>query len=536
MSGSPNNRNSTARDRRVGNSLLWSFSGAAGCTVLEVLLLVVLARLLTPQDFGIVAAALIVVRFSSMFSQLGVGPAIIQREELLAAHVRTGVALSLLFGAACGMVVLLLAAPAAALLRIEGLRPVLEVMCLLFPVQAMSVVAHSLLQRELKFGRIALAELPAVGLGYGLTGIALAAAGWGAWALVGAHLARTALRTALLIAVRPHPLVPRLDRRAARELLCFGTGHTGGNVAAYVANQAGGLVIGRWLGAAALGIYGRAHQLMVSPVVLFSKARDKVLFSTMARAQSDPGSLDDAYRRGITLTAVVVLPASVVLCVLTPELVALLLGPGWSGVVLPGQILAMGILLQSGHRLSDSLIRASGRVYRNAWRQGVFAVAVILGAWIGQHRGVGGATLGMLAALAVHYLVMATLSLSITGGTSSGFGAAHLPSFGLTALVGSAVWSAAGLLRAWDMPPALVLLATLAGAGLSLLLACLRPRLFLGEDGTQVLAQFRKRLRESRSAARESPPTGEDRPADHDAGGLAAAYRGPVRVIHQIQP
>jgi len=213
---------------RVATSLLWTLSGAAGRTVLFVLVLVVLARLLTPHDYGVVSAAMVVVRFSNILSQLGVGPALIQRPELRPAHVRTGLALSMLLGISLAAIVWLLASPITAFLRIEELRAVLAAMCLIFPIQAISVVADSLLQRELKFGRIALTELTSDALGYGLTGIALALAGYGYWALVGAILAQTLLRSILLLAARPHLLMPMLEPRAARELIYFGAGHTGG--------------------------------------------------------------------------------------------------------------------------------------------------------------------------------------------------------------------------------------------------------------------------------------------------------------------
>jgi PST family polysaccharide transporter len=383
----------------------------------------------------------------------------------------------------------------AVLLRIDRLEPVLKVMCLMFPIQAMSVVAESLLQRELKFGRVAFAELASVGLGYGVTGIAMALAGFGVWSLAGAHMGHAIVRTVLLFAARPHPLLPSADRRAARELVYFGAGMTGGRLAAYMAAEADNLVVGRWLGAAALGIYGRARQITVSPVVVFSQARDKVLFPAMAMMQSEPDRLDNAYRRGVTLSTVVLLPASLAIFVLMPELVALLLGPGWSGVVLPGRILAMGILLQSGHRLSDSLIRGSGRVYRGAWRHGLHAVLVTAGALVGQQWGIAGAAVGVLAALAIHYLVMGQFCLHISGGKWRDFWAAHLPGLELAALVGLAAWAAAGLLRNRHLPPALVLPGTLAAVGLALLPALYKPRLLLGEDGGRAIDHLRSRLR-----------------------------------------
>src|SRR5687768_1485098 len=99
-------------ERALGG-LIWTFLGTGAQVVLQVLALVVLARLLTPEDFGVVAAALVVIGFSAIFSHLGVGPAVVQRPELTGAHLRTAFTLSVLLGVLFGGLIWLLA-PAVA--------------------------------------------------------------------------------------------------------------------------------------------------------------------------------------------------------------------------------------------------------------------------------------------------------------------------------------------------------------------------------------------------------------------------------------
>src|SRR5205085_7294251 len=119
-------------------------------------------------------------------------------------------------------------------------------------------------------------EMATVALGYGAVGITLAVLGFGVWALVGGYLAQTLLKTTLLLAVQRHPLWPLLERRAAGELLYFGGAFTAARIGNYLAGQGDNLVVGRWLGAEALGVYGRAYQLMAGPAVLFGQVLDKV--------------------------------------------------------------------------------------------------------------------------------------------------------------------------------------------------------------------------------------------------------------------
>ncbi|TGQ03855.1 oligosaccharide flippase family protein, partial [Mesorhizobium sp. M00.F.Ca.ET.217.01.1.1] len=103
----------------------------------------------------------------------------------------------------------------------------------------------------------------------------------------------------------------------------------------YLATQADRLVVGRWLGADALGLYGLSSQLMTTPAVIVGQVLDRVLFPTMALVQEQPARLARAYRSAIAGCALLVLPASVVVAIVAPELVAVILGRGWVGVVAP---------------------------------------------------------------------------------------------------------------------------------------------------------------------------------------------------------
>ena len=121
------------------------------------------------------------------------------------------------------------------------------------------------------------------------------------------------------------------------------------------------LVVGRWLGSSSLGLYTRARKLMGAPASLLGGMLDDVLFPAMARVQDDLPRLGLAYRRGVSLVALTMLPLSALLMVLAPEVIAVALGPQWLGAVVPFQILAVGLLLRTSYKMSDSLARDSSR-------------------------------------------------------------------------------------------------------------------------------------------------------------------------------
>jgi PST family polysaccharide transporter len=153
-------------------------------------------------------------------------------------------------------------------------------------------------------------------------------------------------------------------------------------------------------------------------------------------------------------------------------------------VIVPFQIFSVGQLFRTSYILSDSMARATGSVYRRAWRQVLYALLVLGGAWVGQHWGVEGAALGVLMAVTINFTVMAQLSLSVSGMSWRSFFSAHVPALRLAAAVGIIDWTLATVLRHWALPPAVRL--TLVGSVtlLSVLLLVQRlPRLFLGRDG-----------------------------------------------------
>jgi O-antigen/teichoic acid export membrane protein len=476
------------------SGLLWTAVGKGGNAGLTLLTLVILARLLSPREFGTVSAALVIIEFSSIFSHLGLGPAVVQRQLLEERHLRAAFAGSLVLGLAIGIAIWWAAPLAAAFFHNPDVEPVLRALAWVFPLRGMSAVADSLMLRELRFRWLANLDLAIYALGHGLVAILLALAGFGVWALVSAALIEGLVRAAILLYMRPPPLGTWPEWRALKELLHFGGGFTLARLANQLALQGDNLVVGHWLGPAALGLYGRAYNLMAAPATLVGKVLDDVLFPTMARVQDDVERLGRAYRRGVAVIALVALPVSAVLFVLAPELIHVTLGPRWHEAVTPFRILATGILFRTSYKLSDSLARSTGVVYRRARRQMVYAGLVLGGAYVGQHWGLGGVAAGVVVALVLNFLLMAQLSLEVCRLDWNTFWEAHVPSVVLTGVCAVSTWTVATILRdgALDALP-ILLISTGSAAACGVVITWRFPQWCLGADGRwtmEVLSRF----------------------------------------------
>jgi O-antigen/teichoic acid export membrane protein len=393
---------------------LWVFSGTAGQAVLQLIVVMVLARLLTPEDFGLVGAAMVVIAFSQIFCRIGIGPAVIQRPDLQADHIHAGFFFSVLFGILVSGLVYSLSPWIAGFFRMDGLAQVIKVLSIVFPITGLSIVAQALLQRKMEFKKLAGVEISSYALGYGTIGIVLAATGWGVWSLVAAQLGQSTLKTIGMLLVNRHSIGFPRNMNALKQLLNFSAGFSLGRIGNFAANQGDNLVAGRWLGAEALGIYALAYRFTVLPANLFGSVVDRVMFPMMAIVQDDKERLARAYKKAVGSVAMVTLPLSILLVILAPEIVHVLLGQKWEAVVLPFQILAATLLFRTSYKLSDSLARATGAVYRRAWRQWIYAGAVFAGAFVGHFWGVAGIATGVAGAIIINFTLMLHLSLKLT--------------------------------------------------------------------------------------------------------------------------
>jgi O-antigen/teichoic acid export membrane protein len=480
---------------RALDGMFWVACSRGVTATIRVIVLILLTRLLSPADFGVASAGLIIIGFSLAFSQLGLGPALVQRPNLEARHISTAFFASTAFGLLAAGLVWLLAPLLADFFRMNQLAPVVRALAFLFPIAGISTVAENLVQRDMRFRVLANSDMLAYGLGYGLVGVVLAFLGFGVWALVVGQITQALLQALILLRAAPPIIRPRPTWTCFRELMEYGAGASAALTGVLVANQADNLVVGRWLGAVALGLYSRAYQLMAVPATLLGDVLDKVLFPTMARVQDDPRRLASAYLQGTALIALLTLPAGAVAAVLARDLVAVAFGSRWSSLAAPFQVLALGMMFRTSYRLSDSLSRATGRVYRRAWRQAMYAGMVFLGAWLGQHWGVTGVAVGVLAALFFNYLLMAHLSLSVGQISWLRFAQAQLPALRLTIVVGAITLATSEGTRSLGLPPLLSLAAGFAAAvGSAVLSAWLAPTLTLGEHGIQVRETLRTHL------------------------------------------
>lgn len=469
--------------RRTIGGFSWQAVGSTAEATLKILVLVVLARLLLPADFGVVGAALVVVAFTQVFAQVGVGPALIQRQDLQDRHIRTAFSFSLMSGIGAAIAIFLLSPLIGAMFQMPSLVPVVRLLALVFPITALGLVAESLLYRNFGFRRTAIIDVLSYGLGYGLVGIGAAAAGFGKWSLALGVIAQACVRTALLLWLSPHSKNMGIDRRSLGDLMGFGLGYAVAEIGNFAANQVDNIVVGRFLGPAALGLYGRAFQYLMLPVNLIGRATDKVLFPAMTKVQNEPARLARGYMRALGAVTLVTLPLSLVLIVAAPEIVLVLLGAKWSATVTPFRFLAASMLFRTSYKISESVARAAGAVAARAWRQWTFAALVTSGALLGLPGGLAGVSAGVAIAIFCMFLLMLGLSRRLIGLSWLKLAGLHLRHALCSLPIVLAAYAAAAVGRSLQLPPIGTLGLLTVSAGVTFIAIFLWGSHLYGEEG-----------------------------------------------------
>ncbi len=288
----------------------------------------VLARLLTPGDFGLIAMVTAVTGFVAMFKDAGLSMATVQRKDITHEQVSTLFWINMGLSALVMLVIAALA-PAIAYFYSEP-RLVWITLALAGTMLfgGLTVQHQALLRRQMRFKALAIIEVVTMAFGIAAA-ISMALLDFGYWSLVGMAAGSSLANSVLVWALCDWR--PGLARRncGAGSMLRFGGGLTGFNFLNYFTRNADNLIIGFAMGSGPLGIYSKAYNLLMLPIRQINAPVGSVMLPALSRLQDNPTRYRRAYLQAISAIAMVGMPVVVVAFVLADEAVAILLGPGW---------------------------------------------------------------------------------------------------------------------------------------------------------------------------------------------------------------
>jgi PST family polysaccharide transporter len=452
----------------IYNGVRWNAAATWATQLMQFGVSIVLARLLLPQDYGVLAMATVMLGFLNLFRTMGFGAVIVQRPELSDSLLSSLFYVN--FAVACGLALLAVAAAPVCnwIYQDPRVGMIMAVMGITFVFTASAVVPAALLTRQMRFDRLAIARVAEVPVS-GVTAISLAFAGYGVWSLVVGSIAGTLINIVLIHALCPWH--PRLLFRWSdvRSVFRFGANVTGFNFFNYFASNTDQAIIGASLGAGPLGLYSLARGIMGRPCAAVTEVIGSVLFPVLARMQHDDARLKAAYLRACGAIAFVTFPMMLGLVAVAHPFVEVLLGEKWLPAVPLIVILTLLGAIETVGQTAKRLLLAKGRsdwyfrlgaitsvtyvcCFFAGLPWGVTGVAVsylitgsamnVFGLWIA-FNGVSQLTLRDLAAELRPYATHAAVMAVMVVGSRVGMEMAHLDpriSLVLSIMIGIAVY------------------------------------------------------------------------------------------------
>jgi len=423
---------------RVLSGFRWTASVRLISQLITWAITIVVIRLLSPADYGLLAMATVFVALLSMFSDLGLGQALVQSAEVSDATLRRVFAAVIVIHAVLAVVLALAAPLIAAFFGEPAVTPVVQVLSVQFVIAAFGVIPDALLQRRMEFRRRSLVELTAAVAG-ALSTLALALLGKGVWALVAGSVATQLIRVAGLNMAAPSVPRPEFSMLGVRAYFRFGGHITLTQLLWFVTTQADVFIAGRWLGKEAVGVYSTAMHLASLPSQRISGLINQLAFPAFSRMQDDRRRVGANTVLGMRILALIGFPVFWGISSIAPEIVGVILGAKWLAAIVPLQLVSIVMPIRLLAYFVPTAVQGLGRsdvLLGNA----IATAGIMLVAFpVGVQWGLLGLSLAWVVGAPLVFAISMSRSLPVLGKSWSELVAALAPSAGAGCLMYFAV-------------------------------------------------------------------------------------------------
>lgn len=360
--------------QKTAKGVAWSFIQRWGSHIISFSTFLLLARLLNPEDFGLVAMAGVYIAFMKVFLDQGFASAIIQRKTLEPEHLDTAFWVSVVSSLALAGISIASAGLIADLYQEPQLVWVIRCLSVNFLFKALNSVQTAILSRSFRFKSLAIRSMLAMVLG-GVVGVAMAFSGFGVWSLVGQQFAIGLTEVIVLWSVSDWRPGFKVSGRHLQELFSYGINVMGLNGLTFLNRYSDNLLIGFFLGPVVLGYYTVAYRMLTVLTDLLTKTTAQVALPTFSRLQEDPERVRRAFYKATQFSSLIGFPAFFGITVLAPIIVPAMFGNQWTPSIPVMQILSFIGMLQSLGYFNGAVMMAMGKP---AWSLKIKSVTTLI--------------------------------------------------------------------------------------------------------------------------------------------------------------
>lgn len=386
---------------QTAKGVAWVFLAQFGRQGFQFITSIILARILLPSDLGLIGMIVVFTGFAVVIGDLGFSAALIQREKIEPRHLTAVYWLNIASGIVLTVIFYVVAPLIADFYAEPRLNLITKLASISFLVTSFTMTQKALLSRRMNFRLISIIEIVSVFIA-GIIAIVMAFFGFGVWSLVWQTVLVSLFSSLLLwwaVAWRP---TLSFDKTAVQELFGYSGNLMGFNVFNYWSRNADNLLIGRFLGAAALGIYSTAYSFMLLPLSQVTRMISRVMFPTLSRVQKDKVRVKRIYLQAVSAIALFTFPLMIGLLVVAKDFVLAIYGEKWIDLIRPLQILSLVGMYQSVGATVGWIYQSQGRTDL-MFRWGLFAGLAGIGSFV------IGIYFGTVEAVAISYALLNAL-------------------------------------------------------------------------------------------------------------------------------
>lgn len=384
--------------------IMWTGISQFSTQVFQLVVIIILARLLSPQDFGIIGIATVFIGFVAIFNELGLSAAIIQRRDVNELHLSTSFWSNIFVGIIMFIFTLIISPFVATFFQEEIIRPILIISSISLIIGPLGIVHRALLEKNLDFKNITVVEICTAFVS-GTISIVLALTGFGVWSIVYGNISGSIISIIVLWKISNWKPSLKFSIPHLKELFRFGGNVTGSKIIAYIIVRMDFLVVGKMFGTVALGYYTLARNLTSFPVQKISWAIMRVTFPTFSKIQKDNDMLRKGYLKVIKYVSLITFPMLAGLFVVASEFILVVYGEKWSPMVILLQIFSIGGALVSIGAIESTILFSKGRSDLQFKLQIYSAILMFIAVIIGVNFGMIG--------MAIAVTIMTAFSLLI---------------------------------------------------------------------------------------------------------------------------
>lgn len=482
---------------RTAHALKWSYIAFFTNILLQPLISAMLARLLGPKEFGIVAAGTLLHAAGYFLADLGIGMALVQKKTLSQENIRAAFTASVVLGLLATAIAWVLAPLGGQFFDDPKVVPVFRAYAASYVLSTLVIVSMSLLRRELRFKPIMFAEVSSYVLGIGVASVALAYLGYGAYSLPIGVAVQYVVQLVVTYAYARHSLRPIFDWSAYRELFAFGSRASIVTFLEFIGTSIDTLMIGRLYDSTTLGIYNRAYSTVCAPMMGLARNFTRVLAPSFGQVQDEQGKLRFGYLTGLQAMALVMFAIAAGVLICAPEIVHVLLGDQFAAAVPVMQVLALFIPFPVLSNLSGVLAEATARLNVRILIQVLYVAFLTAAFWAAHLANLGlvGFAIVLVISGALRSFALSLVARAIIGGHGRSILRAHLQGLASGLLMAAALAAVVWPLRTLGTPAFALLVVEIAVGGAVLLLITLfGPSQELRTMGRRVLRAVTARL------------------------------------------